>query len=110
MVNRQPRRIERELTDEEQERLRRAREETERELPALIEQGRQLKDAANEPTLSGQLRRAVHASDLTIAQIADHVGITPIQLGEFLTGESPLPSDVLDQLAHMLGCELVQTH
>ena len=56
-----------------------------------------------EPTLSGELRRAIHASDLDLAIIASHSGIAPIMLDEFLTGERTLRSDVLDRLAKVLG-------
>jgi transcriptional regulator with XRE-family HTH domain len=63
-------------------------------------------DAAKETTLSGELRRAVHASELSLSKIAANAGITAVMLDEFLTGERSLPSDVLDRLAQVLGYEL----
>lgn len=102
------RRIFRELTPEEHERLQKAREQIQRELPELIEQGERLEQAAAEPTVSGQLRRAVHSSGLTVPELANRLGLPVVQLVEFLTGEGELPSGTFDRLADLLGCELVQ--
>lgn len=102
----QSRRIMVELTPEQQARLAEARRQVERELPDLVTQGRALRKAADEPTLSGELRRALHASELSLARIANEAGITPLQLDEFLTGEATLPSDAIDRLAALLGYEL----
>ena len=99
----QARRITRELTPEEQNRLRRQREQIASELPDLIERDRMRKEAGEEVTLSGELRRAVHASPLSLSTIAERVGISPLALDEFLTGERTLRSDVLDRLACILG-------
>ena len=66
------------------------------------------KDARDEPTLSGELRRAVHCSDLSLGEIAVRSGITPIVLDDFLTGERTLRSDVLDRLAGALGYGLTR--
>lgn len=95
-----------ELTPEQQARLAEARRQVERELPELIAQGRALRQAADETTLSGELRRAIHASELSLARIANEAGITLLQLDEFLTGEATLPSDAIDRLAALLGYEL----
>ena len=95
-----------ELTPEQQARLVEARRRVERELPELIVQGQALRKAAHEPTLSGELRRAIHASELSLARIADEAGITPLQLDEFLTSDATLPSDAIDRLAALLGYEL----
>jgi transcriptional regulator with XRE-family HTH domain len=67
-------------------------------------------DARQESTLSGELRRAVHKSDLSLAEIATRVGISPIMLDDFLTGERTLRSDVIDRLTIVLGYELSHTH
>jgi transcriptional regulator with XRE-family HTH domain len=64
------------------------------------------KEAQEEATLSGELRRAVHASTISLAEIARQAGVTPVHLDEFLTGERTLRSDVLDRLAGALGFEL----
>src|SRR3954469_24068181 len=100
------RRVTRELTPEEQDRLRRQREAVAAELPDLAARDRMRKEAREEVTLSGELRRAVHGSPLSLSAIADRVGITPLALDEFLTGERTLRSDVLDRLAGVLGYTL----
>jgi len=61
------------------------------------------REAAEENTFSGELRRAIHASGFHLNYIADRVGTTPIVLDEFLTGEGTLQSDVIDRLVAMLG-------
>ena len=106
MEKREARRITRTLTPEEQERLKKQREQVARELPELAARDRMRKEAREEATLSGELRRAVHASDLSLAVIAAQTGITPTVLDEFLTGERTLRSDVMDRLAKVLGYQL----
>lgn len=64
------------------------------------------KEAREEATLSGELRRAIHASPMSLTDIAAEIGISPILLDEFLTGERTLRSDVLDRLAGVLGYDL----
>jgi hypothetical protein len=99
-------RISRELTPEEQERLKRQRELIAKELPDLIQRDQMRKEAQEEATLSGELRRAIHASQLPLATLASQVGITLIVLDEFLTGERTLRSDVMDRLAAALSLHL----
>ena len=106
MEERQARRITRELTPAEQQRLRQQREQVADELPEMAARDQMRKQAREEATLSGQLRRAVHASELSLSAIAAGAGITPLQLDEFLTGERTLRSDVIDRLANVLGCQL----
>ena len=103
MTTRQARRVIRELTSEEQERLHRQREQITAELPALAESDRLRKEAREEATLSGELRRAVHHCSLSVSTIAQRTGIPPLALDEFLTGERTLRSDVLDRLAGIVG-------
>ena len=103
MTTPQARRITRELTPEERERLHRYREQIASELPDLAERDRMRKEASAEMTLSGELRRTVHSSPLSLSMIADRAGISPLALDEFLTGERTLRSDVLDRLACVLG-------
>lgn len=103
MTTPQPRRVTRELTPEEQDRLRRYREQIASELPDLAERDRMRKEAREEATLSGELRRAVHGSPLSLSVIAERAGISSLALDEFLTGERTLRSDVLDRLASILG-------
>ncbi|MBI3467360.1 MAG: helix-turn-helix transcriptional regulator [Planctomycetes bacterium] len=99
-------RVSRELTDDEKSRLEKHREEIARELPDLQARDQMRKDARDEATLSGELRRAVHESELSLASIAARIGVTPILLDDFLTGERTLRSDVLDRLANVLGYPL----
>jgi hypothetical protein len=103
MSTNQAKRITRELTPEEQERLKRQRELIAKELPDLVQRDQMRKDAQEEPTLSGELRRAIHASELSLSAIAIQAGMPPLLLDEFLTGERTLRSDVMDRLAAVVG-------
>src|SRR5262245_687056 len=103
MSSPQARRITRELTPEEQERLRRNRELIAAELPDLIKRDQMRKEAREEGTLSGELRRAAHAGGVSVTKIAEDIGIAPTALDEFLTGERTLRSDVLYRLAAAVG-------
>lgn len=106
MKNKQDKRVTRELTPAEQARLAKYREQIAAELPDLVARDQMRKDARTETTLSGQLRRAVHQSDMSLAELAARVGISPITLDDFLTGERTLRSDVMDRLAQIVGYEL----
>jgi hypothetical protein len=106
MNQREAKRVSRELTAGEEERLTAYRAQVARELPDLVLRDQMRKDAREEPTLSGELRRAIHASSLSLTEIAAQAGMTPIVLDDFLTGERTLRSDVLDRLASVLGCAL----
>lgn len=106
MSQRRATRISRELTLAEQERLARYRAQLAEELPELQARNQMRNDARQESTLSGELRRAIHESELSLEEIATRVGITPIVLDDFLTGERTLRSDVIDRLTIALGCEL----
>ena len=108
MQNRQVKRITRELTEAEKGRLQKYREQIAQELPDLQTRDQMRKDARDEATLSGELRREIHSSELSLAEIATRIGITPIMLDDFLTGERTLRSDVLDRLANVLGYELTK--
>src|SRR5207249_2468237 len=54
--------------DAEQERLRQHRDQVAAELPDLAARDQMRKDAREEATLSGELRRAVHGSDATLGE------------------------------------------
>jgi len=109
MIKRNAVRITRELTQAEQGRLTEYRKQIAEELPELEVRDQMRKDARQESTLSGELRRAIHDSNLSLAEIATRVGITPIMLDDFLTGERTLRSDVIDRLTIALGYELSRT-
>lgn len=103
MTNPKARRITRELTPAEREQVARHRQKISAELPDLIERDR-MRGKPHEATLSGKL--AVHRSEHSLGTIAACVGITPLDLDEFLTGERTLRSDVIDRLAAALGYAL----
>jgi hypothetical protein len=107
MDDRQARRASRDLTPPERERLQKLREQIAEELPDMAARDQLRKEAREEATLSGELRRAIHASELSLTSIASRVGLDPIVLDEFLTGERTLRSDVLDRLANVLQCTVV---
>jgi hypothetical protein len=109
MNERQAKRVSRELTSAEKDRLAKYREQIAQELPELTARDQMRKDAREEHTLSGELRRAIHASQLSVAEIAAQAGITPVVLDDFLTGERTLRSDVIDRLTSVLGYELSRT-
>lgn len=106
MKNRKARRITRVLTPRQRANLRRNRRRIAGELPDLAARDQMRKEASDEPTLSGELRRAIHASPSSLADIATQAGIPPLVLDEFLTGERTLRSDVLDRLTRSLGLAL----
>ena len=108
MEKREIRRLTRELSTAEQQRIRRYQEQVAGELPEMAARDQMRKDAREETTISGELRQAVHASELSLSAIAAQTGITPLMLDDFLTGERTLRSDVMDRLAGVLGCELSQ--
>ena len=102
-----PKRIAGQLTTEQKARLQRDRRRVARELPELQSRDQMCKEAVAERTLSSDLRRTIHASPLSLADIAARVQIPVLTLDEFLTGERTLRSDVLDRLAGSMGLELV---
>jgi DNA-binding phage protein len=83
--------------------IRHDRDAIERELESLAGQNERLFAAASEDTLSGHLRRAVHASRRPLAEIAREAGIPAESLSGFLEGAHGLPSETLDQLARAAG-------
>ena len=93
------------ITDEQIARLRRDRELIAQELPNLVAKHQRLRDAAEESTHSGALRRAIHSSKILLHDLANRAGSDMKSLDEFLTGERTLRSDVLDRLAKALGYE-----
>jgi hypothetical protein len=103
-----PNRVTRSLTPQQLALLHRHRRQIARELPDITKQNQMRKKAGDEPTLSGKIRRAIHNSHLSLAEIAATAGLSLPALDESLTGEHTLRSDVLDRLAASLGFELSQ--
>jgi hypothetical protein len=107
MERRAARRITRILSAAEQQRLHLEREQIALELPGLTAQDQMRKEAREEPTLSGELRRRIHASTHSLSHLAAQASLPPIALDEFLTGERTLRSDAMDRLAKALGYEWI---
>jgi hypothetical protein len=103
MTDNQPQRIYRQFTPEERARWEQARDEALAMRPQLIEKGRRLREASQEPTFSGALRTAIHQSPKPLPVIASEAGMDVLQLDEFLMGERTLRSDAIDRLIQVLG-------
>ena len=84
-------------------RVRRERDAIVTELPDLELQDSRLAAAAADGTLSGNLRRAIHASRKPLRGIAKDAKISPSALGGFLEGTHVLKSDELDRLTAAAG-------
>ena len=102
-----PKHIAGQLTTGQQAKLDRDRRKIARDLPELQARDQMRREASDERTLTGDLRRMIHASPLSLADIAAKVQIPILTLDEFLTGERTLRSDVLDRLAGSMDLELV---
>lgn len=94
------------LTDEQVRQLRRDRARIAKELPNLAAKHDRLCKAAEEPTHSGALRRAVHASKILLDDLALRAGTDLETLDGFLAGKQPLTSDIIDRLATILQLKL----
>lgn len=81
--------------------------EVEGEVPDFEERRQLLFQAANERTLSGAIRRAVHASSLSLPEIVARIGVSHREFSDFLAGKQSLSSQTFDHLAVLLGYELV---
>ncbi len=98
-----------ELTPEQEERLRQAQEDEEQCREQTIETGHRLKSAAEEQTVSGALRRAVHAhAGPGVTVLARKTGIPREALNAFLEASGTLSSEQIDRLAAEIDCQLVQ--
>jgi len=86
-------------------------QQVERDLPELRRQATQTEDerrasAMLEPTVSGQLRRAIYESGMDHRELADQTGLSPKVLAEFLAGVASLDSGAVDKLAALLKHQL----
>jgi hypothetical protein len=100
------RRIQGTLTLAQQRRVAKARKLIAAELPELVRRNQMRHDARKEKTLSGALRRAVHAFRLSPMKIAERGNIPWADFSRFLTGEKTLPSDAVDRLVKVLKLRL----
>lgn len=119
-----------ELTPEQREQIRQAREAGERrivlattadqraEMERVIaeedaamtenrEHARKRHLAQAEQGFAGDLRRAIVRSDQSLSDIATSIGISEHELDEFCGGEGELPSDVVARLVSLLGLRLM---
>src|ERR1700674_5071589 len=94
------------LGDALMKKVRRSRALIAKELPELIEKDQRLFDAMRERTTSGALRRAIHSSKILLPDLADRAQTEMNTLDAFLTGERPLPSDIIDRLTTILKLKL----
>lgn len=101
-----PRRRTVRLTHEQVQQWRKDRESIAAELPALTAKHQRICEAADEPTTSGALRRAVHASKILLHDLARRAKTDMKTLDAFLTGEQALTSDVIDRLTKVLNLKL----
>src|SRR5438132_1703650 len=90
------------LTTAQLKQLRKDRAKIAGELPELAAKQQRLSAAAQEPTHSGALRRAVHASRILLDELADRAGIDLDTLEAFLLGDRTLTSDIIDRLTNIL--------
>jgi hypothetical protein len=63
--------------------------------------------AAQEKTLSGALRRRIHALGQPVSNVAADTGVDEVALGDWLEGTAPLPSDAMDRLARAVSARVV---
>src|SRR5277367_4333346 len=94
------------LSPEQERQIKKARRLIAKEIPELVRRDQLAYDARKERTLSGALRRAVHAfpqSPMKVAALAD---IAWADLDDFLTGEKTLPSDAIDRLVKVLKLKI----
>ena len=106
MKKKTPKRRTIQLTDKQIADLRRDRELIARELPDLIAKHQRLRDAAEESSHSGALRRAIHSSKILLHDLANRAGTDLKILDAFLTDDQPLTSDVIDRLTKILKLRL----
>ena len=97
----------RHVPEELMQQLRRDRERVATELPELKARRARLDEAASENSLSGHLRRAIHASGRPLQKIAGEAGLELFVLCDFLEGTRTLRSDVLDRLAQAVGATIL---
>ncbi len=95
-----------ELTALQLKQLRKDRALIDKELPALAAKHERLCEAAQEPTHSGALRRAVHASKILLDDLAHRARTDLDTLDAFLTGDRTLTSDLIDRLTNILQLKL----
>jgi hypothetical protein len=97
------------LDPAERARLRELAALADSERPLLADRFRRADQAAAEQTLSGSLRRAVHAGPFDLVQLEQRTKISAARLADFLEGTTALTWDEAEHLVEALGLELVRT-
>ena len=97
------------LTPAQLRRLRKVRKQIAEELPDLIRRNQQSHDAAQEDTVSGALRRAIHGCHIMLAVLETRSQVDSRDLNDFLHGERSLGSGAMDRLAAALKLTLAGT-
>ncbi len=105
------RRVRRPATAEEGAKFERYQQQVAQDLPDLRRQALDAEAAMRlaamrEPSVSGQLRRAVAESGIDHRDLAAQTGLSPKTLAEFLVGRASLDSEAVDKLAALLQHEL----
>jgi hypothetical protein len=93
----------RDIPEEVRSQMQPDRERIEKELPELADRDARMREAADEETLCGTVRRAIHQSRRPLRSIAAEAGISSAVLCDFLEGERTLRFDVLDRLTQAVG-------
>jgi hypothetical protein len=106
MKKTKPRRRTVQLTEEQMAQWRKDRELIAEELPNLVAKHQRIRAAAEERSHSGALRRAIHSSKILLHDLASHANTDMKTLDAFLTGATPLTSDVIDRLTKILKLKL----
>ena len=106
MKKTKPRRRTVQLTEEQIAQWRHDCELIAEELPDLVAKHQRIRDAAQERTHSGVLRRAIHSSEILLHDLARRADTDMTTLDAFLTGDTPLTSDVIDRLTKILKLKL----
>src|SRR5581483_8100131 len=88
------------------EEIERIEQQVNAELPEILERQRRKQIAREEQSVSGELRRAVHDSNLRYPQIARLSGVSMEELDDFMTGE-PVALKTFERLAAAMNCHLV---
>lgn len=94
-------------TPEQAEERRRAVEEEEAGREANIAYARKLFAALEEPGFSGDLRRAIGATQRLPSELARELEVDAKLLDDFMAGDAELPTDVVDRLVDHLRLKLV---
>lgn len=97
------------ISEEKRAEIRRSWPQLDAELPDMIKRMDRLREAAEEQSLCGQLRQAVHRSGLTLNEVAERIGLHPDVLSDWLQGIHNLRSDVMDRIAQAVGAHVSVT-